>query len=276
MTLFLILNGTSPHVEIGLFQEKKLLASSSIKNSYTNKLLIPTIDLLLKQENLLFTHLAFVGANQGPGPFTTLRTLLTTVNGLHFASNIPIIGIDSLIGLAHEYENSYKHAPENINLTNTDTNILVLLDAFNNDVYYCIKNKKTDLYQTGYTKIDILLSTLLPTFFELMPFPKTSLDTTPTLKPTIIPDKTSQLINPKKIICIGNAILLHRDKIMTMSAFMGTFEPIFPDPLPLSCSLYHIGITALEQWKSQENSSTKTSATQKLIPLYLKKHAAEL
>src|SRR5436190_17333509 len=100
MTLFLTLHGTAQHVEVGLFQEKKLLKSITIKNSDTNKLIIPTIDSLLKQENLSLAHLAFIAANQGPGPFTTLRTILTTVNGLHFASNLPIIGIDSLFELA--------------------------------------------------------------------------------------------------------------------------------------------------------------------------------
>jgi|GEM_PF-616425 len=277
MTLFLTLNGTFQHVEIGLFQDTKLLKTIIIKNSNTNKLIIPTIDSLLKEESLSLTNLAFIAANQGPGPFTTLRTILTTINALNFASNIPIIGIDSLIGLAREYDahlhsHMYTHAGTDTNTdTNTNTNInsnpeppiIVLLDAFNNDVYYCIKKKEADSYQTGYTKIDILLATL-PTFLAL--------STSDSLSPEILSLGT---LSQKKIIFIGNAAILHKDKI----AAIDSCSPVFPDQLPLHCSLYYLGMLALEQWSLSSEKSWQKKTTpnpQKLVPLYLKKHAAEL
>jgi tRNA threonylcarbamoyladenosine biosynthesis protein TsaB len=147
MTLFLAVHSTYTTVEIGLFQENKLLAKKVIEHTQASKELIPTIALLLETQGLSLVHLTFIAANQGPGPFTTLRTVIATVNGLAFSTHIPLVGVDSLEALLEE------HANLKFPFT------VALLNAFGQDVYYAIQENST--ITKGTEKASLLLATLM-------------------------------------------------------------------------------------------------------------------
>src|SRR5690606_27380843 len=90
----------------------------------------------------------FFGINQGPGLFSTLRSIIATINALHFSTRIPIIGVDGLTATALEFNNS------------TYPFTVTLLNAYNNDVHYAIcQNKQT--ISMGYQNISTFLKTLL-------------------------------------------------------------------------------------------------------------------
>jgi tRNA threonylcarbamoyladenosine biosynthesis protein TsaB len=78
---------------------------------------------------------AFVVVNQGPGPFTTLRTVLATVNGLAYARGIPLVGVDGIVTLATAYQKERGGM------------VVGLLNAFNQDVYYAVaqQNAKNEI-----------------------------------------------------------------------------------------------------------------------------------
>lgn len=206
MTAFLVIQGTYQDVRIGLFNAHVLLNSIIIKNSEASKQLIVTINTLLNTHNLSLNSLSFIAANQGPAPFTTLRTILTTVNGINFASKIPLIGIDTLKALADEWHD--KAFPTTV----------VLLEAFNNDVYYHIQNDISDTCQTGYKKIDSLL------------------------------EKLAQNKPLQTIRFIGNAALLYQSKIEAVFASYA----YFPTPIPSLCSLLFLGEISLKAWHIQQ------------------------
>lgn len=144
MTYFLSIQNTYESVEIALFGDEKLLATAQEDKMRASKYFIRILEFILKDNNIELSDLAFLAANQGPGPFTTLRVVIASVNGLGFATQIPLIGIDGLDALLLEYPDA--QTPISV----------AILNAFNNDVYYGISEKgKTT--QKGCKNIDLFL-----------------------------------------------------------------------------------------------------------------------
>ena len=88
---------------------------------------------MLKEHNLTLSDLAFFAANYGPGPFTTLRTVIATLNGIAFARNVPLVGVDGLKAFIEEYKNSLYERT------------VCMLNAFNHDVYYAYYDQDNTL-----------------------------------------------------------------------------------------------------------------------------------
>jgi tRNA threonylcarbamoyladenosine biosynthesis protein TsaB len=145
MNYFLTLQNTYQMVEIGFFSQKStLLDRAAIDKTVASKDLIPVIDQLLKKHRLTITQLPFMVVNQGPGPFTTLRVVISTANGLSFAAGVPLIGVDALEAMHAEWHN------------HTYPYTIVLFNAFAGDVYFAIGLEGNILFK-GYKPIDQLL-----------------------------------------------------------------------------------------------------------------------
>ena len=147
----LITQSTYNEIQIGLFVDHSLQEQIHIPKTEASKLLILSIQNLLNHHDLSCESLDFIGSNQGPAPFTTLRVLIATINGIAFASNVPLVGVDGLKAFLYETEN--KAYPQTI----------ILLNAFNKEVYYAYHYQKEIV--TGYQKIEILLEkikTIMP------------------------------------------------------------------------------------------------------------------
>ncbi len=140
--MYLILQSTYTEIKLALFDSNKIIRKQSIDKQEATAMLIPTIDAILKDNNIEITNLDVIGINQGPAPFTTLRVLISTVNGLAFATGIPLVGTDGLKALTQEANN-----PKSI----------VLLNAFGKDIYYSINS------EVGCKNINTLLEELKPT-----------------------------------------------------------------------------------------------------------------
>ena len=208
MLYFLAVQNTFQHFEIALFNSAVLIDSKQRDKHDTSSLFIPFLNTLLTNHKIAINELNFIVVNQGPGPFSTLRSIIASVNGLSFATQIPLIGIDGLQATLRQYQPS----PEQ--------NTIVLLNAFNFDVYFAIKQNNKQAI-TGYKKIDAFL-------YDLQ---------------TQHPDKTWYFI--------GNGVELYKDQIKNMLAD----RAIIPDPLPSMCTIEHIGIMGLEKWHTRELSS---------------------
>ena len=111
---------------MALFKDAKPIATIQIDKIIASKECIPALQKLLADHQLTLKDLSFIGANQGPGPFTTLRVVIATINGLSFAEKIPLIGINALEALLTEYADQLY------------TTKVALLNAFGNDLYYGI------------------------------------------------------------------------------------------------------------------------------------------
>jgi tRNA threonylcarbamoyladenosine biosynthesis protein TsaB len=143
---FLTLQSTYEKVEIALFVGHTSTHAVHINKKESTETLIPHLQSLINEAQCNLEDLSFIAANTGPAPFTTLRVVIATINGISFASKIPLIGIDGLWALLDQYRQP-------------QTLTIALLDAFNNEVYYAIE-QDSEPPLSGYSSIDSLIKTL--------------------------------------------------------------------------------------------------------------------
>jgi tRNA threonylcarbamoyladenosine biosynthesis protein TsaB len=144
MNKFLAIQNTYQNVQFAIFDGQELRTQCSIDKKEASKLLVPKLANLLDQQQIRLTNLHFIAVNQGPGPFTTLRVIIASMNGLGFASNIPLIGVDAFDAMQSEWQD------------NKYPTTITLFNAFAGEVYFAItQRKKTTL--KGYQCIDALL-----------------------------------------------------------------------------------------------------------------------
>jgi tRNA threonylcarbamoyladenosine biosynthesis protein TsaB len=62
--------------------------------------LIPALQDLMAQAGLQFCDVSAIAFGAGPGSFTGLRTACSVAQGLAFAVNVPVLGVDSLLAVA--------------------------------------------------------------------------------------------------------------------------------------------------------------------------------
>jgi tRNA threonylcarbamoyladenosine biosynthesis protein TsaB len=200
MHSYIAIQNTYDTFAMALFINNKPVDQLSEDKRHTSKLLIPLLDQLLARNNIKFSDLSFCVVNCGPGPFSTLRSIIASVNGLHLATNIPLIGIDGLDATFLEFYNpNYNHT-------------VVLLNAFNNEVYYLIADGE-QIVSKGYKKIDTFLDDLKQKY-------------------------------PAPINFIGNGVTLHHDLIIKTCGTNATIKQNNP---PM-CSLETIGRLGLEKF----------------------------
>ncbi len=128
--MHLIIQHTDQTVDIGVFEATQCCGAVAIEKANASSLLIPRIDELLSSTNCNLSDLTFIATNAGPGPFTTLRTILATVNGLGYATHIPLIGVDGLdamLDVARKYQINHARAT------------VALFNAFSGDLYFGIE-----------------------------------------------------------------------------------------------------------------------------------------
>lgn len=93
--------GSYKHFEIA-FRYKNIDFSDKKENFNVSEKFIPYLSDLFKQHSITINDLDFIALDQGPGAFTSLRATIASCNGLSFASNVPLIGIDGLDALSRE------------------------------------------------------------------------------------------------------------------------------------------------------------------------------
>ena len=150
MALFLTVHARYHDVQWGLFQDGRLLISEAVESKKMSKQFIILLDSMLRQRNLSLKDLSFIAVHQGPAPFTTLRVCLSTVNGIGFATGLPLIGVNGLDALLDEHT----HAHDGSQAT------VVLLNAFANDIYYGLYDHTSNKRSLGYAPGKEFLTTL--------------------------------------------------------------------------------------------------------------------
>ena len=142
----LIIQSTYDRVEIAIYNNNNQIANKYIAKQEASSKILECIESLLKESKITLSDIMKIIVNLGPSPFTTLRTVISTVNGLAFANKIPLIGVDGLQAFVnHDLENFI------------DMPIVVIFNAFSNDVYYAIKYLPPKSLETGICTIDDLL-----------------------------------------------------------------------------------------------------------------------
>ncbi|MCX5922889.1 MAG: tRNA (adenosine(37)-N6)-threonylcarbamoyltransferase complex dimerization subunit type 1 TsaB [Candidatus Dependentiae bacterium] len=224
MSTFLSIQNTYESLDVALFKDGAMIEWITEDKIRASKHFVLLLNGLLVTHKLKLSDISFIAVNQGPGPFTTLRTVIASVNGLSFATQIPLIGVDALDAFLIE-----QHNPDY-------SNTVVLLNAFNNDVYFGIQQSNNNDAEKGYENITALLQRIQ----------------------SMLPDQPIRFL--------GNGTLLHLAEIQK------TFgdRAIIPDPLPHTCSVESIGLLGLQKWQKKEGLAHE------LFPLYLKTSAPNI
>ncbi len=152
MNHFLAIQHTYETVEIGFFKAEKLIARITENKKLASKKTVALVNSLLRDNSFSFDQLSFFATNQGPGPFTTLRVVIATINGLAFAAQKPLIGVDGLDALLDEYKDKKSYVA------------IALLNAYGGDVYFGIDQGKKINRIKGYENIESLLARLKEQF----------------------------------------------------------------------------------------------------------------
>jgi tRNA threonylcarbamoyladenosine biosynthesis protein TsaB len=202
MHSYIAIQNTYHIFEIALIINNTMYDTIHEDKRHASKLFIPLLDQLLTKNNRTLESLSFCAVNCGPGPFSTLRSIIACANGLKCATNIPLISVDGLDALFLEtYNPDYPYT-------------IILLNAFNNDIYYLIAHHNT-IVSKGYKKIDAFLDYIKQTYL-------------------------THLIN-----FVGNGVSLHQNLI---KSFLGP-QAIIAEPIIEFCSINtvaRLGLHAFE------------------------------
>lgn len=146
MIYSLILQSDYNNVSAALCKDGSILKTSIDTKHNASKNIVTQMNTLLQTHDLTWEDLSFIGLNQGPAPFTTLRVIITTANGLNFAHKLSLVGVDGI----KTFLNEQKHST---------TVTVVLLNAFAKDLYFGIK-EDTKIISTGWENHKVLFESL--------------------------------------------------------------------------------------------------------------------
>ncbi len=121
--LILAIDNSTMYGNVALTSPEGLLAERTLLSRLTHsKRLLGSLDDILKESDLEWHQLDAIAVCLGPGSFTGLRIGLSTVKGIAMATDLPLIGISSLDGLANQ-------------LPFAKQQICTILDARKHEVY---------------------------------------------------------------------------------------------------------------------------------------------
>lgn len=126
--LILALSGSSKNVDVCLTNGDKLVAQLSIQGTSASRMLVCTVDELLKKAGVTLAQISLITVNVGPGSFTSTRVVVVVANSIAWATKIPILSLTSFDLLFQKYN----HA--NIPICKKSFYVCAL-DAYSSQVY---------------------------------------------------------------------------------------------------------------------------------------------
>lgn len=99
----LALETSAKACSVALMEGDTLLAQTMQNAGFTHsRTLMPMLDALLKGAGCTIQDVDKIAVAIGPGSFTGLRIGLATAKGLAFAADKPLVGVSSLLAMAHQ------------------------------------------------------------------------------------------------------------------------------------------------------------------------------
>lgn len=149
---FIALQGTYSSLSLGFFLNGVSVNTVCFDALRASSNLVPLLEDFLRTNKTSLEQLAFIAVDKGPGAFTSLRATIASVNGIAYATKIPLIGINSLEGLQ----------ADTLNTAASTRYVAAILNAYNNDVYFRIFDRQNNhLIEESCQKIDLVLQKLI-------------------------------------------------------------------------------------------------------------------
>jgi len=129
----LAIDTSTKNLSLAVAKKGKVVKFRNTKlNRPLSSSIMPSIKRILDSAGISLGKIDGFAVGLGPGSFTGLRVGLSTIKGLAFVTNKPIIGVSSLDALA-------------MNIEEDHAQICTLCDAKRNLVYACLYEKKGSL-----------------------------------------------------------------------------------------------------------------------------------
>lgn len=149
----LAIDTTTSVCSVALAKEGKLLAeiTTNLPRTHSQRLL-PLIAALCQETGIPPAGLRLLAVTRGPGSFTGLRIGIATVKGLGLALNLPVVGVSTLMVLAHNLSGAGLVCP--------------VLNARREQVYAALFQTETGIPETVVPEQALPISDLLLTLQE--------------------------------------------------------------------------------------------------------------
>ena len=117
----LAVDTSTEYCSLALWLEGSVLSKEVLAGQKHTELLLPMLQEMLAESEMALTQLDGFAFGAGPGSFTGLRIACGIVQGLAFATDLPVIGISTLEALAQRIGASH---------------VMTALDARMGEIYY--------------------------------------------------------------------------------------------------------------------------------------------
>jgi tRNA threonylcarbamoyladenosine biosynthesis protein TsaB len=147
MIHLLAIQSTYQAIEYALYEQERVIAHGTLDKMVASRNLIPALDELFVSAGVSLQDLSFCAVNCGPAPFTTLRVLMATVNGLQYAGAIPLVGVSG-------FDVWF------CNLSDTSVATAIVMNAFNQEVYVGLRLAGEMVHQSWFGPIAMVVEQL--------------------------------------------------------------------------------------------------------------------
>lgn len=127
MTTLLAIDAATEACSVALLRDGQIQEDYRLLPRAHTRFLLPMVDELLSAAELKLAQLDGIAFTAGPGSFTGLRVAIATVQGLAFASGLPILPVSTLAAMAQFYAEREALADGSV--------LLPALDARMDEVY---------------------------------------------------------------------------------------------------------------------------------------------
>lgn len=121
----LALDAVTEACSAALSLDGEILERYTIAPREHTRLILPMVDELLREAELSLADLDLIAFDRGPGSFTGIRVTLSVVQGLAFATDLPVLPVSSLAALARGVCHQDSTGP-----------VLALIDARMGELYW--------------------------------------------------------------------------------------------------------------------------------------------
>lgn len=215
---YISIQGSYSGLSVAYFFDEILKKTEILEGMKASSHLIPLLQKLFTEQNITLQDLDFIVADYGPGAFTSLRVTIATLNGIAYASKVPLVTVSGLDALALQADDLAKKE-------NLEIDALVgLLNAYNNDVYFVMKGEGVD--ESGCAKIDEALNI------------------------------AAQRFAGKRVLVVGNAVSLHVPQLSNVFDVAGITAVQLVNSLE-TCSAEYVGRLGSRYWLAGKNIVTE-------------------